>query len=119
MKKKSQITRESAMEACPVKARPLKTEQKSGKLYVTVEFDRPKWQRALGGGRRCRRSFGLDDYGQQVYASCDGHTTVKKVAKRFATKNSLSVAEAELAVTAFMKTLMSKGLVGMQVPQVQ
>jgi hypothetical protein len=102
--------------AVPVKAPALKTEHKSGKVYVTVEFERPAWQRFLGAERRCRRTFGLDAYGQEVYGACDGKTPVRAMIDRFGDGHRLSRPEAEMAVTTFLKTLMAKGLVGMEMP---
>jgi len=105
------------MSACPVQRPALKMENKDGKRYVTVEFERPGWQRFLGADRRCERTFGLDAYGQEVYDGCDGHTAVRQIVRSFAHAHHLSVAEAEVSVTLFLKTLMTKGLIGVPVPE--
>lgn len=115
MKKKFTISREAAMSACPVRRPALKIEEKNGKLYVTVEFERPRWQRVLGGERLCRRTFGLDAFGQEVYDGCDGSTPVSGIIKRFSERHHLSLAEAEISVSTFLKTLVSKGLAGIPV----
>lgn len=106
------LSRNDAMSAAPVAFPPIRTEQKNGKLYVTVEFERPRWQRVIGADRKCERTFGLDLYGQEVYAACNGRTSVKKIVKRFAKVHHVDTAEAELNVTTFLKTLITKGLVG-------
>jgi hypothetical protein len=111
------IERGAALAAVPVRVPPERTEEKDGKLYVTMKFRRPGWQRFLGADRKCERSFGLDAYGQEVYACCDGETRVKDIVGAFAREHHLSKAEAETAVTTFLRTLMSKGLVGMAVPE--
>jgi hypothetical protein len=105
------------MAARPIRAQPVRTEPKGKKLYVTVEFARPRWQRWIGADAVCRRAFGLDEYGQEVYAQCDGARTVEEIVRQFAQNHHLSIAEAEVSVTAFLKTLMSKGIVGMAVPR--
>lgn len=105
--------RNAALEAVPHKLPPLKREEKDGKLYVTVQFSRPGWQRLLGAGETCQRTFGLDAYGRRVYESCDGTRTVKAVIKRFSKATRISLPEAETAVTKFMRTLISKGLIAM------
>lgn len=115
MRGKPQLGRDQALAAMPVKAPPVKTERKGEKLYVTVRFERPGWQRLLGADRTCRRTFGLDPYGQEVYEACNGRTAVRAIVERFAAGHHLSAPEAELAVTTFLKTLMSKGLIGMAV----
>ena len=62
-----------------------------------------------------QRSYGLDRFGMQVYEACDGKTSVRRIVKRFAADNGLGPAEAELAVSRFLKTLMAKGLIAMEV----
>ena len=114
-RKKPALSKERAMDAMPVKAPVVKTERKNSKLYVTVRFERPTWQRALGAERYCNRTFGLDAYGEEVYEGCDGKTSVKEIVRRFSGKHHVSYAEAETSVAAFMKTLIAKGLVGMQI----
>lgn len=115
MKNNKKFDREDAMKAVPVKAPVIKTERKDDKVYITVEFERPGWQRALGADRKCQRTFGLDKYGQEVYELCNGKNTVEKNVRRFAKHHHLSIPEAEMSVTTFLKTLMKKGLVGMAV----
>ena len=113
---KTKISRDAALKARPVKVPPRRTEIKDGKLYVTVAYQRPRWQRWLGADERCERSYGLDAYGRDVYEACDGRTPVKQVIKRFGKRHKVSPVEAEKAVTMFLKTLMSRGLIGMEMP---
>ena len=106
--------RTAALESVPHQMPPVRQEEKDGKLYVTVMLERSKWQRILGADRTCERTFGLDAYGRRVYESCDGKRTVQRIVKRFADKVRVSVPEAEMAVSQFMKTLLSKGLIVME-----
>ena len=99
------------MSAIPVKANVLKTEHKNGKVYLTVAFARPGWQRLMGAERICERTFGLDAYGKEVYGLCNGKHSVQRCVEMFARNHHLSIPEAELAVTAFFKTLIKKGLI--------
>jgi len=57
----------------------------------------------------------LDALGREVYDTADGSRTVKTIARDFAASHKISVAEAELAVTTFLRTLMRKGLIAMLV----
>jgi len=108
------LARTVALGARPTPTPVLRRETaEDGKLRITVRFNRPKWQQALGAGPLAERTFALDAYGQEVYAACDGKATVTEIVGRFAESHKLGPAEAELAVTAFMKTLMAKGLVAM------
>lgn len=108
------IDREAALRGRPVRGEILGEEQKHGKLHLIVEHERPRWQRILGGERRCRRTFALDAPGQEVYHLCDGRNSVGDIVRIFGKGHHLSMADAETSVTAFLRTLMSKGLVGME-----
>ena len=116
-KKTSLLNRDQAMNASPVSFPPLRTEEKEGKLYVTVKLQRPRWQRLISGDVACERTFGLDAFGREVYAACDGDTSVNEIIDHFSHKHHINHAEAELNVTTFLKTLISKGLIGIQVEE--
>lgn len=111
--------RERAMRAIPHHAPVLRREQKESKLYLTVQFQRVRWQRLLGADRMCERTFGLDVYGQSVYERCDGKHAVKTIIKQFASQHHISETEAERAVTTFMQTLLSKGIILMEVEKMK
>lgn len=102
------------MRGRPHQVPPIRREEKDGKLYVTVEFQRVRWQRFLGADRICERSFGLDAYGRFVYESCNGKRSVRAIIKRFAHEMRVSMPEAEMAVTKFIQTLLSKGVIVME-----
>ena len=53
----------------------------------------------------------LDKLGTEVYNACDGKTGVRALMKRFGADHKLSLAEAEMSVTQYLKTLVSKGLI--------
>ncbi len=109
------LTRQSALSARPVQVPPASVETKNGKLYVTITYRRPGWQRLLGADEHCRRAYGLDAYGRDVYDACDGHTTVANIVSGFAKRHNMSRVESETAVTKFLKTLMTRGLIGMSI----
>ncbi len=106
------LAREQSMNAMPIAFPTLNKEEKGGKLYVTVQLIRPRWQRFLGGDPACERTFGLDAFGQEVYGACDGNTTVTEIVTQFSKNHHINQAEAELNVTTFLKTLIGKGLIG-------
>ena len=81
MSRRLNIDRRAALQACPARAPALRKEKKDGKLYVTVEFERPSWQRMLGAERLCKRTFGLDAYGREVYAYCNGKRPVEQIVR--------------------------------------
>ena len=106
--------RNLALKARPHQLPPVKSEEKGDKLYITIRFKRPSWQRLLGADEMCKRTFGLDPYGRRVYESCNGKRTVQSIVRKFSEDTKVSVPEAEMAVTKFMRTLMSKGLIAME-----
>lgn len=117
--RQSTLSRSDALRARPLQVPPVNTEEKGAKLYVTVKYRRPRWQRVLGAETCCNRTYGLDNYGREVYEACDGSISVQGIIARFAKHHGLSRAEAEKAVTAFMKTLMSRGIIGMAMEEPQ
>ncbi len=109
------LDRETSMMGFPVKLPARKMEEKDGKLYITIEFRRPRWQQLLGADEHCERTFGLDPYGREVFEACDGKTNVNEMVNRFAENHKISVVEAEVSVSTFLKTLMSHGIVGIEI----
>lgn len=110
------IDREQALSGHPVRLPFIRREpREDGGLKVTVQFERPRWQKRLGANGHIQRTFGMDRYGRAVYEACDGRTDVRGIARGFASRHRVSVAEAELSVTAFLRTLVTKGLVAVRV----
>ena len=108
--------REASLNGVPYHLPTVKREEKpeEGKLYVTIQYKRPRWQQMLGAEELCDRAYGLDEYGRQVYELCNGNRRVRDIINKFAYDNSVSRPEAETAVTRFMHTMLSKGLIAME-----
>ena len=94
--------------------------REDGGLDITVLIRKPRWHRLLGD-RRTHESkrYELDTYGRQVYEACNGRRTVAQIIRAFADENHVSQAEAELAVTTFLRTLAGRGLVVLPKPATQ
>ena len=91
-------------------------ETDGGGLNVTISLTPRRWLRWLkSSDRQITRTFSLDALGREVYWACDGKSNVSTIVRRFAEAHKLSIAEAEISVTTFLKTLMSKGLVAVAV----
>ena len=52
--------------------------------------------------------------GLELFAACDGKRSVQAIVRRFAKGHKMSRAEAELSVTTFLKALLAKGMVVME-----
>lgn len=116
-KKKPGLTRDEALDATPVRL-PTVREEPLGDgdgLRVTVRLAPARWRRFLGSGGEVTRSYELDAFGRDVYRWCDGRTPVRALVSRFAERHHLGRAEAEMSVTQFLNTLMSRGLVAMEI----
>lgn len=113
--KSKTLSREEAYNSRPAQLPVSDREEKGGELHMTVQYDRPRWQRWMGAPQQCERTFILDALGREVYEMCDGSRTVQQLIDGFAARRNVSVAEAEYSVTTYLKTLLSKGLLAMVV----
>lgn len=106
--------RRTALTARPEAVRVARREmQVDGRLLITVERASPGWLRLLGGRERVEHTMRLDALGIEVYEACDGKRPVADIVRDFARRHRISEAEAEISVTAFLKTLVAKGLIVM------
>jgi hypothetical protein len=100
-------------------ARPLQTdgvarqELPDGGIGLTTRVKRSTWMRVLGARENFERTFQLDYLGRDVYDACNGSHDVQTIVRNFALKHKISLPEAEIAVTTFLKTLMGRGLIAM------
>jgi len=113
---KPNITRERAMTGRPVRLELIaQQDTEDGGLKLKAELERPRWQRWLGGSKRMRRTFELDALGKEVYDACDGRNNVEDIITGFAETHNLSLPEAEMSVTRFLRMLVQRGLVGIEI----
>ncbi len=110
------INREAALEARPVRREALETARDAdGALRLSFDFARPRWQCRLGAPEKARRTFVLDELGAEVYEQCDGKNSAGQITERFARKHKISQGEAEHSVSEYLKTMISKGIILMEV----
>lgn len=108
-----QVTRSMALRATP-RTLPVieRSERDDGGLALTIEVVQTGWRRRFGGDR-VKRTFVLDELGRDVYESANGERTVQDLITQFAGTHHVSVAEAEQAVSTYLKTLTAKGLIAL------
>lgn len=101
-------------EAIPV------TRESSGLVSLEVPFAPStlieKAARFLGGSTATRR-IELDEVGSFVWEMFDGRTTVREMIDRMSQQYKLNRREAEVSLTAFVKTLAGRQLVVVLVPE--
>lgn len=69
------------------------------------------------GGSTASRKIELDEVGTFVWDMCDGQTTIREMIDRMSEEYKLNRKEAEVSLTAFVKTLAGKQLVAVLVPK--
>jgi len=85
-------------------------------VLVAVPMNRPGWlvppiSWVLPFSRH--RRVQLDATGAEVLKLCDGRLTVEEIIERFAQKHKLSFREGQVAVTRFLRDLLSRGIIAM------
>ena len=58
----------------------------------------------------------LDEMGSQVWTMIDGKRNTKRLIKDFAKNHNITLQEAETSVTAFLRELGKRGLIGIEQP---
>jgi hypothetical protein len=115
------ITREEALNHVPVKNVAMaETRLENGDVLLNY----PARMRPLVagvvtffGGRADRgyaKKLQLDSLGVQVWEMIDGNRTVRQIVHRFADAHRLHSREAEVSVTAFLRELGKRGLIGLR-----
>ena len=60
------------------------------------------------------KQFELDALGKFVWEQCDGRTSVRRIARRLQQAHNISGRDAQVATTAFLQTLATKGLIAVK-----
>lgn len=63
------------------------------------------------------KTYEMDAIGWLVWTLCDGKTSVQQIIRRVAKRYNISVREAEVSTSVFLRTLIRKGLVGVALPE--
>ena len=120
LSRKPRLSREQALAARPLRLPSARFEESSTGARLKVPMRAPKW-----GGWLLRfpdgatKTFELDSVGVFVWECCDGSTSVKQIILRLAKRYELNLREAEVSSLAFLQLLAKKGLIGMQVENVE
>src|SRR4051812_11611913 len=113
----SKVTRESSLAMRPLKLVDAEMDidaAGNGKLRVPLAPPRfAKWLAPKFEGRL--KTYEFDAVGVFVWHAIDGKTSVERLIRRVASEYKLDLRQSEAATTAFLKTLMQRGLIGMPV----
>jgi hypothetical protein len=100
--------REALLRAIPMK-NELVLESRAGEGLRLTGRVRGGWRQVFGAG--AEKSFELDELGTFVWEGINGRRTVEEAIRRFAEVKRVNLREAEVAVLAFLQTLVKRGLI--------
>lgn len=113
--------REKALAAVPVTNREVEvTRQDSGLILLTYPLQLKPWFRSVAmrfgawDDRPMTKKLELDEMGTFVWELLDGSRNVEQVVRCFAEQYQLMPQEAEMSVTAFIREMGRRGLVGLR-----
>jgi hypothetical protein len=83
-------------------------------LAIKPWFGRLADKVGLWDGRPMTKTVELDEMGTFVWRHIDGERSVRDIARAFTEAYEVQPREAELAVTAFIKTIGQRGIIGLK-----
>jgi len=83
-------------------------------LAIKPWFGRLADKVGLWDGRPMTKTVELDEMGTFVWCRIDGERSVRDIARAFTEAYQVQPREAELAVTAFIKTIGQRGIIGLR-----
>ena len=117
---KPRLTRAQALACVPVKSGRISEEDNNG--LPRISYPQPtgpmvaRLMSAFGRNPRTRflKKLELDEMGAFVWRLIDGKRTVSAITRLFAEEHNLPQQEAELSVTAFLRELGRRGIIGLE-----
>lgn len=110
----SRITRDQAMEGCPVRNPSIEsTSDEDGEVSLKIPRRRTWWINLLAKWGRIPdyRVIALDEIGAGVWENCDGEHSVKDLIALHAEKYQLSRKEAEMSMIVYLRQLARRGII--------
>lgn len=115
------ITRAQALDMVPVRNEAVAITELPGGLVrlayplaIKPWFGRLADKVGLWDGKPMTKTVELDEMGAFVWRHIDGGQSVRDIARAFAETYEVQPREAELAVTAFIKTIGQRGIIGLK-----
>ena len=105
--------RESLLSAVPVRNDLVQEGPvENGKMKLTAPLTKT-FMKKFFGSKAMQKAFEIDELGAEVWRSCNGRNTVEAIITAFARQHQVNIREAEVAVSAFLKTLIKRNLVAL------
>ena len=118
-RRKNPLTREESLKCVPVRNATLKTVHTANhEALITVPRRNAWWANLLAKtfGIPEERQIQLDELGTFAWDHCDGKTSVASLVGQLRSRYKLSHREAEISMTAYLRQLAKKRLIGLAVP---
>lgn len=113
--------KQQALAAIPVRNRDVtSTLQESGLVLLTYPLQLKPWFRSVAkrfgawDDRPMTKKLELDEMGTFVWQLLDGERSVREVARAFADHYQVIPQEAEMSVTAFIREMGRRGVIGLR-----
>ena len=107
------------LEATPLRNAGADVAEADGIVRIALRTQKPRWlvpPLSWLLPLRRTRAVQLDRVGSRVWRLCDGERTVEQVVDEFARVYRLSFHEARVAVTGYLKQLVQRGALAIEVP---
>ena len=118
VRKKPALTRDQALRARPFRNPALEWEQgDEGEIRLLIPRRKDLMGRALCWILRApgHREIVLDDVGSDIWELCDGERSLEAIVYAVSKKYKMTLRECESSVSAFLKMLSERKLLGFQV----
>lgn len=110
----------SLLDAVPLRNAAVQAQEQDDVLLLTVPRRRRWWMRpplSWWLKFRTHRQVSLDALGRDVWNACSGAKTVEQIIEAFAQDHHLRFHEARLSVTTFLRMLVERNLVVLEMPR--
>jgi hypothetical protein len=105
------------LQSKPLRNRAAHTEFRGSNLVVSVPRDPGKSLKAplswIVPVSKVRSAM-LDDLGREVWEQCNGGSSVEQIIERFARRHTLTFHEARVSVTGYLKGLVQRGILALE-----
>lgn len=120
-KKPPPLSREESLACVVVPNDGLRvTSDEDGNVTLSIPIQVPRWLGRFSKSAESEasdRKIELDEVGSFVWGMCHERTTVRQMIRRLSERYKLNMKEAEVSLTAFLRTLAKKRLVAVVLPQ--
>lgn len=117
MRKQKNYSRKELFKAKPIRNASIEWEEKNGEVSININFKRGKffklWRFLFSLPEK--KNVKLDIIGSKVWKMCDGKNTLLDIEENLIKSYNLSRKEAEVSILEYMKNLVKRNLIGLEI----